>query len=137
MTHYLTLVDWAFTLIKNKEKTIEMRLNDEKRRNIKRFDEIEFTNLMTNEKIYVWVKQIHPFKSFVELQSHFDKKVLGYKEDEVALPSDMEVFYTKENIEKYGVLGIEVELLENGKSQVERINNTIKIIEEVTGEKIK
>ena len=28
MTHYLTLVDWAFTLIKNKEKTIEMRLNE-------------------------------------------------------------------------------------------------------------
>ena len=49
MTHYLTLVDWAFTLIKNKEKTIEMRLNDKKRRNIKRFDEIEFTNLKTEK----------------------------------------------------------------------------------------
>ena len=137
MTHYLTLVDWAFTLIKNKEKNIEMRLNDEKRRKIKRFDEIEFTNLKTNEKIYVWVKQIHPFKSFDELYSHFDKKVLGYKESEVANPIDMEQFYSKENINKYGVVGIEIELLEKGKSEVERINNTIKIIEEVTGEKIK
>lgn len=137
MTHYLTLVDWAFTLIKNKEKTIEMRLNDEKRQNIKRFDEIEFTNLKTNEKIYVWVKQLHPFKSFDELYAHFDKKALGYHEDEIALPSDMEQFYSKENIEKYGVLGIEVELLEKGKSEVERIDNTIKIIEEVIGEKIK
>lgn len=136
MTHYLTLVDWAFTLIKNKEKTIEMRLNDEKRKNIKRFDEIEFSNLKTNEKIYVWVKHIHHFSNFEQLYKSFDKSSLGYKEDEIANPTDMERFYSKENINKYGVLGIEIELLEKGKSQVERINNTIKIIEEVSKQKI-
>ena len=41
------------------------------------------------------------------------------------------------DINKYGVLGIEIELLEKGKSEVERLNNTIKIIEEITQEKIK
>lgn len=137
MTHYMTLVDFAFKAIKNKTKTIEMRLNDEKRKNIKRFDEIEFTHLQTQEKIYVWVKKLHYFTSFDELYKHFDKISLGYKEDEVANPTDMEQFYSKENINKYGVVGIEIELIEKGKSQIERIDNTIKIIEEVTGEKIK
>ena len=46
------------------------------------------------------------------------------------------VKFGKENIDKYGVLGIEIELLEKGKSQIERINKTIEIIEEVTNSKI-
>lgn len=137
MTHYMTLVDFAFNAIKNKTKTIEMRLNDEKRQKIKRFHQIEFTHLQTNEKIYVWVKQMHYYPSFEELYKHFDKISLGYKEDEVANPMDMEQFYSKENINKYGVVGIEIELIDNGKSEVERINNTAKIVEEITGEKIK
>ena len=137
MTHYMTLVDFAFKAIKNKTKTIEMRLNDEKRKNIKRFDEIEFTHLQTQEKIYVWVKKMHYFTSFDELYKRFDKISLGYKEDEVANPTDMEQFYSKENINKYGVVGIEIELIEKGKFEIERIDNTIKIIEEVIGDKIK
>ena len=137
MTHYMTLVDFAFNSIKNKTKTIEMRLNDEKRRKIKRFDEIEFTHLQTNEKIYVWVKKMHYYPTFEELYKHFNKISLGYKEDEIANPSDMEQFYSIENINKYGVVGIEIELIESGKSEVERINNTIKIIEDVTNQKIK
>lgn len=112
MTHYMTLVDLAFNAIKNKTKTIEMRLNDEKRQKIKRFHQIEFTNLQTNEKIYVWVKQMHYYPSFEELYKHFDKISLGYKEDEVANPMDMEQFYSKENINKYGVVGIEIELID-------------------------
>lgn len=136
MTHYMTLVDSAFNAIKNKTKTIEMRLNDEKRQKIKRFDQIEFTHLQTQEKIYVWVKQMHHYPTFEELYKHFDKISLGYNKDEVASPSDMEQFYDKENINKFGVVGIEIELIEKGKSEVERINNTIKIFEEITGEKI-
>ena len=38
---------------------------------------------------------------------------LGYKEDEIAHYSDMEEYYSKENINKYGVIGIEVEPLNN------------------------
>lgn len=114
MTHYMTLVDFAFNAIKNKTKTIEMRLNDEKRQKIKRFHQIEFTHLQTNEKIYVLVKQMHYYPSFEELYKHFDKISLGYKEDEVANPKDMEQFYSQENISKYGVVGIEIELIDIG-----------------------
>ena len=44
-----------FTKIKNKTKTIEMRLNDEKRRKIKIHDLIEFTNIKTGEKLFTKV----------------------------------------------------------------------------------
>ena len=115
----------------------EIVFTDSKQYSANGFDEIEFTHLQTQEKIYVWVKKMHYFSSFEELYKHFDKISLGYKEDEVANPTDMEQFYSKENINKYGVVGIEIELIEKGKSQVERINNTIKIVEEITGEKIK
>ena len=137
MIYKMRLHNDPFLAIKSNEKCIEMRLNDEKRQNIKRFHQIEFTNLQTNEKIYVWVKQMHYYPSFEELYKHFDKIALGYKEDEVANPMDMEQFYSKENINKYGVVGIEIELIDKGMSEVERINNTAKIVEEITGEKIK
>ena len=49
----------------------------------------------------------------------------------------MEQFYSKENINKYGVVGIEIELIDKGKSEEERINNTAKIVEEIIKQKIK
>ena len=49
MKHYMKLQNDPFTKIKNKTKTIEMRLNDEKRRKIKIHDLIEFTNIKTGE----------------------------------------------------------------------------------------
>ena len=41
----MKLQDDPFKKIKNKTKTIEMRLNDEKRKKIKQDDLIEFTNI--------------------------------------------------------------------------------------------
>lgn len=41
-----------FNRIKNGSKTIELRLNDEKRSKLKVNDFIEFTNVETNEKNY-------------------------------------------------------------------------------------
>lgn len=41
MIHKMRLVDFAFKKIKNKEKDIEIRLNDEKRQLIKEGDIIE------------------------------------------------------------------------------------------------
>ena len=46
----MKLQDRPFKSIKNGTKTIEMRLNDEKRSKIKINDLIEFTNVMTDEK---------------------------------------------------------------------------------------
>ena len=96
----------SFEAIKNKTKTIEMRLNDEKRSNIKIGDIIEFTNTMTLEKLKVKVDNIYKYANFEELYKHHDKISIGYKEEEIANPNDMLMYYKKEDVEKYGVLGI-------------------------------
>ena len=100
-----------FNLIKSGTKTIELRLNDEKRSLIKIGDKIEFTNRITEEKIVVEVINLHNYDSFFELYKHFDKVSMGYDEDEEEDPKDMEQYYSKEEQDKYGVLGIEIKLI--------------------------
>ena len=112
MDHKMKLNNKPFSLIKLGTKTIELRLNDEKRRKIVVGDRIEFTNRDTNEKIMTEVIKLHNYPNFKELYKHFDKISLGYAEDEIADPKDMEQYYPQDKQEKYGVLGIEIEVLE-------------------------
>lgn len=51
------------------------------------------------------------FKSFEELYDVLPLLKCGYTEENIhrAKPEDMEKFYSKEQQEKYGVLGIEIE----------------------------
>ncbi len=95
-------------MIKLGIKTIEMRLNDEKRSLIKIGDFIEFENKDTHEKLTCEVINIYKYSSFEELYKHHDKSSLGYFENEEAKPSDMNVYYPQERIDQYGVLGIEI-----------------------------
>ena len=90
----------------------EMRLNDEKRSLIKEGDIIEFENRITKEKLKTKVIKLYKFDNFEELYKHFDKISLGYAEDEIADPKDMEQYYPQDKQEKYGVLGIEIKVLE-------------------------
>ena len=108
MQHFMKLQNEPFTNIKTGLKTIEMRLFDEKRKQIEVGDTIEFTNLFSSEKLNVKVIGLHKFKNFEGLYSHFNKKQLGYKQTEIASPNDMNQYYTNEDIEKYGVVGIEI-----------------------------
>lgn len=111
MKHEMRLHNRPFEKIKRKTKTVELRLYDEKRKLIKIGDIIEFENRVTQEKINVEVVKIHIFKSFKELYQNFDKISIGYDENEEANPKDMEQYYTKEEQEKYGVVGIEISLI--------------------------
>lgn len=52
----------------------------------------------------------HCFESFTELYSAFDKARLGYSENEIASPKDMEKYYFADEILKFGVVGIEIQL---------------------------
>ena len=110
MTWEMNLHPEPFELIKNGHKDIEMRLFDERRKDIKIGDTIVFTNNQTLEKLSVEVINLYHFNSFEELYQHFDKTRLGYREDENANPKDMEKYYSKDNILRYGVLGIEIKL---------------------------
>lgn len=110
--HKMKLNDRSFNLIKNGSKIIELRLNDEKRRLIKVNDIIEFTNRENENKVMVKVINLYKYNNFDDLYKCFDKIALGYSEGEVANSCDMEKYYSKEQQEKYGVLGIEIELYE-------------------------
>ena len=111
MKHEMKLNNSPFKSIKNGTKTIELRLNDEKRQLLKIKDLIEFTNRETSEQLLVEVVNLYHYNSFEELYKHFDKIAIGYKEDEEANPNDMEKYYSKEEQDKYGVLGIEIKKL--------------------------
>ncbi len=110
--HYMKLHNDPFNLIKSGTKTIELRLNDLKRQKIKVGDLIEFTNRVTDEKMVVRVVDLIKFNSFSDLYKNFSKISMGYREDEDANPSDMELYYSLEEQEKYGVLAIKIEKID-------------------------
>lgn len=111
LIHEMRLHNGPFELIKSETKTIELRLNDEKRQLINVDDVILFENRITLERIKVKVIALHRYNSFEELYKHFDKVSIGYKEGKIADFRDMEQYYSKEEQEKYGVLGIEIKLI--------------------------
>ena len=111
-THKMKLNDKPFTMIKNRIKTVELRLEDDKRQLLKVGDLIEFTNLSTKENITVKIIKLHHYKNFDDLYNAFeDKTILGYEKNEDSDPRDMLKYYTQENINMYGALGIEIELV--------------------------
>ena len=111
MEYYMNVHDAPFNKIKNKSKTIEMRLYDERRKALKVNDVIIFTNNVTNEQIKVVILDLYKFNSFKEVYKKFDKVSLGYTEDEIAHYKDMQQYYSEENIKKYGVLAIKIKVI--------------------------
>ena len=103
-----------FEMIKNGKKNIELRLYDTKRQLINIGDEIEFTELSDPaRRICCKVLELHIFSSFKELYATLPLLKCGYTENDIstASPSDMELYYTPEQQQEHGVVGIELELL--------------------------
>ena len=102
-----------FEMIKNGQKTIELRLYDEKRQLINVGDEIVFTNTATAETLQTKVLKLHRFDSFAELYKSLPLLKCGYTSENVgsATPADMEQYYSVDEQKKYGVLGIEIKVL--------------------------
>ena len=110
MEHDMKLHPAPFTAIRTGTKTIEMRLCDEKRSLFCVGDLIIFTNTATNEKLYCTITALYRYRNFEELYKTHDKLSLGYAKNELAAPSDMHAYYSSEQIEKYGVLAIELQI---------------------------
>ncbi len=100
-----------FDNIKKGTKTIEMRLFDEKRKLLKVGDIIEFENRENGDLIRTQIVNLHVFKNFKELYSNFDNIKLGYTKEQVKDYHDMDIYYSLEDQEKYGVVGIEIKLI--------------------------
>ena len=113
MIHKMNLHPQPFSLIADGRKTIELRLYDEKRRQIQIGDEIIFTcteppyNTLCAE-----VVALYKYDSFEELYVNLPFLKCGYTEEDIstAKPEDMNIYYSKEQQANYGVVGIEIEL---------------------------
>ncbi len=108
--HKMKLNATPFKMIKSGEKTIELRLYDEKRQQIKVGDKIVFTNNTTEETLNATVVKLHRFDNFDELYKTLPMLKCGYTTDNIdtATPADMEQYYSVEEQKKYGVVGIEL-----------------------------
>lgn len=106
MIYRMKLQGEPFKQIKKGIKKIEIRLNDEKRKFFEINDYIEFTNISTLEIMFVKITNLYHFESFEKLFNNFDNSILGCGSYE-----EMYKYYSKEEENKYGVLGIEIKVL--------------------------
>lgn len=102
-----------FNVVKNGTKTVEVRLYDEKRKNIKVGDKLTFLKRPLDlETIDVVVTKLEVFDSFNSLVDKYDMKDIylenASREEYLKL---MERFYSKEDEMKYGVLAISYEVM--------------------------
>ena len=108
--HYMKLNCEPFDKIKSGAKIYELRLYDEKRKNIQIGNLIEFTKRDSDEKCTVKVTDLCRFGNFAELYANLPLEQCGYAVGEKASPTDMEAYYTKEEQRLYGVVAIKIEL---------------------------
>ena len=104
----MSLMDDQLQKIKAHTKTLELRLNDEKRQEVKPGDLIAFKSLSTNEKLVVKVLSRHGYATFKDLYEDYSLESLGYEPHETKDYNDMYEIYSKERIMKYGVVGFKV-----------------------------
>lgn len=112
--HFMSLHDEPFEMIKNGLKTIELRLNDEKRQNIKIGDLIIFKKTdHEDEMLYTQVMKVHHFSNFKTLYQTLPLDKCGYSKDEIknAHEKDMLFYYSQEQQDQYGVIGIEIKMI--------------------------
>ena len=110
ITHEMKLNPSPFAMIKSGRKNIELRLYDERRKNIRVGDDIIFTHTESGERMCATVKGLHIFASFDELYKNLPLLQCGYTPEDVdmAKPSDMNQYYTPEQQSMHGVVGIEL-----------------------------
>lgn len=106
-----------FNRIYSGEKTIEYRLNDEKRSLLNKGDYIRFTEIADEERtVLVEVLDIFTAPSFSALEQKLIEVGLLYRG--VFSQTGMREYYSVEDEEKYGVMGIVIRVV---KSDVEEL----------------
>lgn len=111
MTHELQLLPKYYNFIKDGTKRIELRLYDEKRSTINMGDVIQFSK-SDNDKFSAKVIGLLRYASFTELFNDFEINILADSSmTKLELSSDLDGFYSKADQDKYGVIGIRIELI--------------------------
>lgn len=105
--HHLHLHPEPFELIRSGNKTVESRLFDDKRRAYRIGDELIFTNRASGETISTTVIKLHRASSFSELFLNEEASRKFGSDSLDKLLENIEIYYSKDDQQKYGVLGIE------------------------------
>ena len=111
MLHQMVLYQEPFQSIVSGRKVVEIRLNDQKRQVIQVADQIEFTNLSTNEQVVVKVTARQSFKNFRELYKQIPLEqidCIGWSMEE--LLKETYCIYSEEAEKKFGALALTIEL---------------------------
>lgn len=110
-THEMNLQSKYFDFMKDGTKRIELRLYDEKRRQIELGDTIEFSK-SENDKLKAEVIGLLRYSSFKDLFEDFDISILAdasmTKEELLSMLSE---FYPLEKQVQYGVVGIRLRVM--------------------------
>lgn len=111
-THVMKLNDTPFEATKAGLKTIEVRLNDERRKDIVIGDKLEFHRISSNEKLKVSVLSVRFYKTLKELTQKEDiVKTGGIYKDQKDWMDSVSGYYSQENQNRHGLLAIEIKLL--------------------------
>ena len=108
MPHKMKLNQDPFNRMKNGTKTIEFRLFDEKRQQIKIGDQIEFSKLPDlKEKLLVDVIELYREDTFENLF----RKLYADEEEIKRKTKAMHRIYSPEKERQYGILGIRINVI--------------------------
>lgn len=115
----MNLCQEPFLLMESGEKTIELRLLDEKRRNVEVGDTIRFTMVGHYERhLEAKVIALHKFPTFADLFATELFSRCGFeKRTPVQAVECMRKYYSEEQEKKYGVVGIEIEVMTGDKGE--------------------
>ncbi len=129
MLHRMKLKNSPFWKIQKGRKTVELRLYDEKRQKVKVGDQIEFTNLEDrSQKIVTEVKALHLFESFAELFRALPGEAMGFAPHETPDPEIMQEYYSAEEQALYGVVGIELSLMDPETVRLEECSRFLSLL---------
>ena len=112
--HSMHLAHQPYARMENGRKTLELRLNDPRRRQLQVGDVIRFEDTTDETEIlYTEVKELLPFPTFRELYAALPLSEMGYspEEEKDASSADMDKYYSPEEQARWGVLAIRVALL--------------------------
>ncbi len=112
MQHQMKLSSVPYNKIASRAKLIESRLYDEKRQQIALGDEIEFSeNENPTNKVTTRVRGLLRYGSFKDLFADHAPALFGEESREFLL-NQIKQFYSDEEEQKYGVLGIRLERID-------------------------
>lgn len=110
-TYYLNLHDKPFSLIKERKKTVEIRLFDEKRQKLSVGDELIFKHVVTKETLKAIIKKMERFTNFKELYECVPHEFLGYSAQENVHFTDMYAYYKESDEQHFGVVAIYISVI--------------------------